>query len=160
MNNEPFTFNSPIVILLIVISPFLLVLGIMLRIKFWSWILNDDHYEVHTLAPQQVEDLSKRLTDPLFEELPTKEISTALPIPGSQDTIVMLKFVTSFQNILRCTPDGLIRWQAELPLASDDVYTHIAWKENRLMAYSRSCIAVTLDVDTGRIISPKDTGSL
>lgn len=158
--NESFTFNSPIVILLIIISPFLLVIGLIWRIKFWTWILNDDHYEVHTLAPQQVEDLSKRLSDPLFEELPTKEISTALLIPGSQDIIVMLKFITTFRNILRCTPDGLIRWQAELPVASNDVYTHIMWKENGLMAYSRSCITVTLDVNTGKIISPKESAIL
>lgn len=160
MNNEPFSFDSPVVILLIVISPFLLVLGIIWRIKFWTWLLNDDRYEIPTLADQQVEDFSKRLTDPLFEELPTREISTALPIPGSPDTIVMLKFVTSFRNVLRCTPDGLIRWQAELPAASGDVYTSIAWQASGLTAYSRSCIAVTLDVDTGRIITPKDTRGL
>lgn len=80
----------------------------------------------------------------------------ALPIPDSDDKIVMLAYSTPFRNVLRYTPDWFVVWQAELPTRADDIYTSITWKDKLLSAFSRSCISVVLDIETGRIISPQN----
>jgi hypothetical protein len=88
---------------------------------------------------------------------PNYEIGLLLDIPDSQEKIVMLKYTEPFANILRCQLNGFIVWQAELPAGSDDVYTNIEWKDQKLHAFSRSCSSVLLDENTGRILS---TGSI
>jgi hypothetical protein len=102
-------------------------------------------------------EFSEQLRANSSQTLPTYEISTLLPIGGSEDKIVMLKYITSFNNVIRCKSDGTIVWQAELPTPSNDVITNIEWKDHSLVAYSRSCMAVTLDVETGKILPTKGT---
>lgn len=99
--------------------------------------------------------LSEKLRAQSENKLPTYMISKVLPIPGSRDQIVMLAYTQSFQNVLRCQPDGKPVWLAELPTASDDAYTNISWEDEQLTAFSKSCIAVVLDVKTGKILSPQ-----
>lgn len=84
--------------------------------------------------------------------LPTYDVDILLSIPNSSDKIIMLKYVQSFRNILRCRDDGSVVWQAELPNETDDVYTNVHWKDQLLVAYSRSCTIVVLDLETGKII--------
>lgn len=70
--------------------------------------------------------------------------------------IVMYRYDKAFRNVCRCKPDGTTLWQAELPTTdTNDVYTNIEWKDGLLTAFSRSCISVILDVETGKIISPQ-----
>jgi len=101
-------------------------------------------------------ELSKYIQSNSKIHLPTYEISSVLPIKNSEDKIVMLKYTESFNNVLRCKPDGTISWQAELPTASNDVYTNVEWKDDYLMAFSRSCMTVKLDEKTGRILPTKN----
>lgn len=104
--------------------------------------------------PQHYE-LSEKVRLNSSIQLPTYEISTVLSIPSSTDHIILMKFIESFRNVFRCTSDGSLVWQAELPTASNDVYTNIEWKENQLTAFSRSCVFVVLDVESGQILLPK-----
>ncbi len=97
------------------------------------------------------EGLGHKIYAQLDKKLPTPDISIILAIPNSEDLIVMMKYVTTFRNVLRCKPDGSIQWQAELPTDTSDVYTNIEWKGDKLVAYSRSCITVSLDINTGKI---------
>ena len=97
------------------------------------------------------EELGQKIYAQLGKNLPTLDVSITLPIPKSEDLIVMMKYVTTFRNVFRCKPDGSIQWQAELPTEKGDVYTNIEWKGDKLIAYSRSCIKVSLDINTGKI---------
>jgi hypothetical protein len=47
-------------------------------------------------------------------------------------------------------------WQAELPSQSDDAYKNIVWEENQLTVFSKSCIAITINAETGKIVSPEN----
>jgi hypothetical protein len=143
-----------IIAFLVITSPFLFVMGMKYRMEIWNSLLNGDNYGVNSLSSNNIEEFSRKLNDPLFEELPSKKISIALSIPDSADIIVLMNFVTVFRNVFRCTPDGNIKWQSELP-NNHDVYTNIVWEEGQLVAFGRSCIAVTIDVETGKILSPK-----
>lgn len=96
-------------------------------------------------------ELGYKIYAQLDKKFPTPDISITLAIPNSEDLIVMMKYVTTFRNVLRCKPDGSIQWQAELPTDTGDVYTNIEWKGDKLIAYSRSCITVSLDINTGKI---------
>ena len=87
--------------------------------------------------------------------LPNYEIGALLQIADSNEKIVMLKYNEAFSNVLRCRLDGSIVWQAELPTTSNDVYTSIEWKDGKLHAFSRSCVSVLLDENTGKIVSGK-----
>lgn len=128
------------------------------KIQRWGIFLSDEVYwsSVLDLEPKQTEQFSQKMRSQLSEELPTYEISMAAPVSNSEDIIVMMKYVSSFRNVFRCKPDGSVLWQAELPTNTGDVYTNIEWKGGKLTAYSRSCISVVLDVETGKILSPKD----
>jgi hypothetical protein len=86
-------------------------------------------------------------------KFPNYQIVTLLPILHSGDIIAMLNYDGSFKNIIRCGSDGSVVWEAELPTA-DDVYTNVEWKDDVLMAFSRSCISVILDVKSGKILLP------
>lgn len=100
-------------------------------------------------------EFSEKIRSHIDHDIPNHNISTILSIPDSDDSIVMIQYTGSFQNVLRCNPDGSILWRAELPTDSDDVYTNIEWKNQQLTAFSRSLISVVLDVETGKILSPK-----
>lgn len=104
--------------------------------------------------PEKAE-FSEKLRAQSNGKLPNYEIVTLLPILNNDEIIAMLNYAESFNNILRCKSDGSLVWQAELPTKSNDVYTNIEWKDNTLVAFSRSCISVVLDVESGKILSPK-----
>jgi hypothetical protein len=97
----------------------------------------------------------KKLHSHSENSFPNHEISILLGISDSEEKIVMLKYTEPFPNVLRCRPDGSIVWLAELPAGSSDVYTNIEWKDQKLHAFSRSCLSVLLDENTGRILSAK-----
>lgn len=113
---------------------------------------NEIHEQPRPLP--QYHELSEKIRASFSGELPTYEITTVLPIPNKNDKIILMKFIEAFRNVFRCTSDGSIIWQAELPTNSDDVYTNIEWRENQLTAFSRSCVFVVLDVESGKILSP------
>jgi hypothetical protein len=98
-------------------------------------------------------ELQNNLRSHSNNAFPSYEIGLLLDIPDSQEKIVMLKYSEPFANVLRCQLNGFIVWQAELPAGSDDVYTNIEWKDQKLHAFSRSCSSVLLDENTGRILS-------
>jgi hypothetical protein len=85
-------------------------------------------------------------------KLPSYKVIKVLPIPGTKDQIVLLDYTQSFQNLLRCDVDGETIWYATLPTLGDDAYTNVEWRNGELSAFSKSCMAVTLDVNTGQIL--------
>ena len=50
-------------------------------------------------------------------------------------------------------------WQAQLPSQSDDAYINIVWEENQLTVFCKSCIAITINAETGKIVSPENASS-
>jgi hypothetical protein len=132
------------------------------KIHRWGIFLSDEVYwsSILDLEPKQTKDLSEKIRSNLDADLPTSEISIALSIPNSEDIIVMMKYITSFRNVFRCKPDGSILWQAELPTETGDVYTNIEWQGGKLTAYSRSCISVNLDPNTGKILPSQKVTNL
>ena len=98
-------------------------------------------------------ELSEKLRSHLGMEVPTHDIKSLLPIPNSDDKIVLLRYKLAFQNVLRCRSDGSLVWQAELPEAIGDFYTHIDWSKQGLRANSWSSFSVILDVESGKILS-------
>lgn len=137
------------------------------KLRYWGMFANAELYwskptELDEPEPEQVElphsqdfDLSDKLRLQSTTTLPTYEISTILPVSNSTDKIVMMNYTASFKNVFRCKEDGTVLWQAELPTQSDDAYTNIAWEGNQLTAFSKSCIAVTINAETGKIVSPE-----
>ena len=105
-----------------------------------------------SLPPKYLE-LSEKLRSNSGIGFSTFEIKTLLSIPNSEDSIVMLNHQQAFQNVLRCSSNGSIVWVAELPEKSGDVYTNLEWHKQKLRAFSWSCFSVTLDVETGKILS-------
>jgi hypothetical protein len=82
-------------------------------------------------------------------------LSKLLETSNSEEKIAMLKYEEAFPNVLRFRLDGSIVWQAELPTQSNDVYTNLEWMDGKLHAFSRSCMSVLLDENTGKIVSGK-----
>lgn len=118
---------------------------------FWA-----DPFELGLLKPVQKGEpsFSENLRLHLEDGLPSYEIAKVIPAPKRDEQIVMLKYTGSFKNILRCRLDGSILWQADLP-GEDDVYTNVEWQDGKLNAFSRSCMSVFLDAETGKIISSR-----
>lgn len=106
--------------------------------------------------PQCLE-MSRKLQSQPGPMLPYCDVEKILPIPENVDLIVLLSHKIPFRNILRCHPDGEIVWQAELATNSNDVYTHVDWNGKSLTANSWSCFYVTLDINTGKILSSEFT---
>lgn len=100
-----------------------------------------------------INQLQQNLRAQSGNSIPNYEVGVLLDVPDSQEKIVMLKYTEPFANVLRCRLDGSIVWRAELPSGSDDVYTNIEWKDQKLHAFSRSCSSVLLDGNTGKILS-------
>jgi archaellum component FlaF (FlaF/FlaG flagellin family) len=115
-------------------------------------IEEDLPHSVRELPRSEYSEFSEKIRSHLSFPLPTYEISAVLPVPNSYDQIVMMKYTASFRNVFRCQADGKMVWQADLPTDSGDVYTNIEWKDKRLTAFSRSLMAVHLDVETGKIL--------
>ncbi len=128
---------------------------VLLSLSTLDKVRKNKKADVQPITTHPYSELSKNLQSNSKINLPTYEISSVLPIKNSEDKIAMLKYMESFNNVLRCKPDGTIIWQAELPTASNDVYTHIEWRDDYLMAFSRSCMTVKLDEKTGRILPAK-----
>lgn len=133
----------------VVMPPALIVLFSLVTL---DKVRKDRKATVEQIPVHPYSQLSKNLQSNAKLNLPTYEISSVLSIRNSQDKIVMLKFAKPFNNVIRCTPDGTVIWQAELPTASNDVYTNIEWKDNHLLAFSRSCLTVKIDEKTGGIL--------
>jgi len=110
--------------------------------------VNEAHISPTPISPDQLVVKIQRNSRNNF---PSYEVVTILNIPESDDKIVLFDFTHPFANVLRCNSTGSILWQAELP-TENDVYSNIEWKNQSLCAFSRSCIYVALDVDTGKII--------
>jgi hypothetical protein len=117
-------------------------------------------------SPEEKAQLSRELSEKIrFRStlyFPTFMIDTLLPVPHSKDVVVMLAPIQSFRNLLRCKSDGSIIWIAELPEIYNystigDVYTHVAWDDQKLKAFSWSCYSVVLDPKTGKIITTQFT---
>lgn len=125
--------------------------------NFWESLLGrEGQWAGHLdLEPKQIEELANNMRPFLEKQLPTSEVAVVLSVQNSEDLIVMMKYVTNFENVFRCQRDGFIRWTAEFPTQKDDVYTSIEWKDGQLTAYSRSCISVILNAETGKIISDR-----
>jgi hypothetical protein len=135
------------------------VLGIFVSDEiFWSDPVLD--LEVDQIGGQGAEsfgtlyyrDLSEKIHSQLGNELPTYSIVKVLSIADSSDKIVLFDYSKSFSNVIRCKPDGSVAWRAELPTASNDAYTNIEWKDSLLVGFSKSCVSVTFDLETGKII--------
>lgn len=136
------------------------------KIRYWSNVEDGEIFwsEPTNLKPPKAkprqtnpshakyENYSEKIRSKFKKELPTYEISIVLPVPDSQDKIVMMNYIDAFRNVFRCTSDGAVVWQAELPTSSNDVYTNISWQENQLIAFSRSCFRVAIDSETGKIL--------
>jgi hypothetical protein len=87
------------------------------------------------------------------DQLPVIQIKTLLSIPKSLDKIILLDDTKSFPNVLRCHSNGWIVWRGELPYSTDDVYTHVEWRNDELTTYSVSGFFATLDLETGKVLS-------
>lgn len=129
--------------------------GITRWILYRNELRNLQKIDLLSATESIYQDLSGNLRTQTQGSMPNYEISTLLPIPQSKEKIIMLQYDEAFPNILRCRLDGSIIWQAELPTKSNDVYTNIEWKDGKLHAFSRSCVSVILDENTGKIVSGK-----
>ena len=83
-------------------------------------------------------------------------VDEVLPVPDSDDCLVLLLYdrgpATAFRNLLRCRPDGVVVWRAELPDRGADAYVGVRWMGEHLVAGSWSGFEVRLDPGTGRIL--------
>jgi outer membrane protein assembly factor BamB len=83
--------------------------------------------------------------------------SKVLPLPGSQDSIVLLDPGANpgeqFRNVIRLATDNQVIWVAELADRYDscDRYMNIEWVDGKLTASTWSGHSVELDTHTGRI---------
>lgn len=118
----------------------------------WGYALN-----IKSTIPseEKIDNFGESIRSQNKLDLPSYDVISILEIVNSDEKIVMLKYSQSFQNVLRCKKDGSVIWQAELPNQSDDVYTNIEWRDEKLIAFSRSCVSVMLDENTGKILSGK-----
>ncbi|MBN8582436.1 MAG: hypothetical protein J0L96_17350 [Anaerolineae bacterium] len=85
------------------------------------------------------------------DTLPDYRINKYFDIPNHTDKIIILNYSKQFPNIVRCSSDGDIIWQSELPI-KNDVYTNLEWEGQNLFAFSQSSQTVMLDLDTGKIV--------
>jgi len=146
--------------LLVIVFGIALALGFMVLVAYLlqRWLVDHRHTKQKPLlAPAEPNplclEMSRKLQSQPEQMLPNYDVEKILPIPENTDLIVLLSHKISFRNILRCHPNGKIVWLAELPTDSNDVYTHIDWNGNSLTANSWSCFYVTLDINTGKILS-------
>ena len=96
-------------------------------------------------------DIKNKLRITTNNSLPNYNINGYFDIPNSDDKIIFLSYSEQFPNIIRCSSDGNIVWQSELP-NKNDVYTNLKWENNNLVAFSQSCQSVILDLSTGKIV--------
>lgn len=127
--------------------------GITRRVLFRNELVNLKKIDMPSSISTFYKNLSNGIRIHSKNSFPSYAISLLLPIPDSQEKIVMLSYSESFPNVLRCRLDGSIIWQAELPTESNDVYTNIEWVDGKLHAFSRSCSSILLNENTGKIIS-------
>ena len=82
----------------------------------------------------------------------------ALPVPGSDDRIVLFAYPEGgrgdSRNLARVTSADEVFWRADVPdPGSNDTYVEVRWRDGRLTANSWSCYFVELDPYTGVLLS-------
>ena len=127
--------------------------GISRWILYRNELRNLQKIDLLSVTAETYQQLSDNLRTYSKGSLPTYEIAKLIKTSNSEEKIAMLKYEVAFPNILRFRLDGSIVWQAELPTLSNDVYTNLEWRGGKLHAFSRSCMSVLLDENTGEIIS-------
>jgi len=122
-----------------------------------SWLVYKKDLKKHNKidTSKYIQEYLTNLQDQLRiktnSKLPDYRINKYFDIPNHSDKIIILQYSEQFPNIIRCSTDGDIIWQSELP-NENDVYTNLEWKNNSVVAFSQSCQTVVLDLDTGRIV--------
>lgn len=81
---------------------------------------------------------------------------SSLPIPGSDDRIVLMFWATSdearFQNVVRVDRDGTVKWSAELPgNAERDCFVSLRRRDDVYVARTYSGHEICLDAN-GRTV--------
>lgn len=80
----------------------------------------------------------------------------AKAIPGSSDIIVLGEWHNSpkpYQNVVRCTATGEVKWLVGPLTAVGDCYTSIDVTGDRLFAFTWDCHNNEIDLATGRVLS-------
>jgi hypothetical protein len=97
---------------------------------------------------------SEKLRLHLGKEMPTYDIKKILPVPESQDRVILLDYsLGPFPNLLRCHTDGSLVWQAEQPEKPGDFFVDMEWVNNELRASSWSGFSVVLSPEDGGMLS-------
>lgn len=114
----------------------------------WIYSLNEKNLQIKDGYSQEL----------IWEGKPDGYAALAIiPIPESEDCLVLLDFNNNalrLKNIVRCKPDGSIAWRCQLPNSSGiDAYTSFIWTTQGVESYSWSGFVVSLNVDSGIIIS-------
>jgi len=90
-------------------------------------------------------------------------VESVLPIPSSDDCLVLLNWreaqKKSTRNLLRFSPDGIIKWKVNTPTKTlkgldriNDVYTSIKVENKAIEANSFWSFLDYIDIDTGEIL--------
>lgn len=90
-----------------------------------------------------------------------RPVLQAIALTGTDDVIVRVDppeiddSLKPYSNLFRVDSAGRVVWSADLPLPEDwtDFYVEVEIAEGELKAGSWSCYAMTLDSETGRILS-------
>jgi len=91
------------------------------------------------------------------------EVELAIPVPTSDDCIVLLNWKRaksqSVKNLLRCGPDGKIKWEVSSPKKelpdvdrSNDVYDLININKSMIEANSLLSFLDYIDLESGNIL--------
>jgi hypothetical protein len=82
-------------------------------------------------------------------------VETSIPLPGSEDYIVLLDYMSgpkNFRNVVRIGTSGEVVWRAELPDRSGpESYVRLDLSSDGLIGHSWSGHRVVIEVGTGRI---------
>lgn len=88
-----------------------------------------------------------------------RRIIKSITLPGEADTIVLWEATPNHlnarndHNLVRMNARGGIVWAAQLPQVGSDSFVSVQMDNGKLLANSWSCFQVTLDIDTGRILT-------
>jgi hypothetical protein len=75
-------------------------------------------------------------------------------LPCGDDQIVLLDYDQASQsklraNLRRVNPAGALVWAASAP-GSSDIFTDVAWRDGRLVAWTWESFMITVDQETGK----------
>ncbi len=89
-----------------------------------------------------------------------RHVIKSIALPGTSDAIVLWKAVHNRHNarndynLVRLDSRGEIIWTAQLPeLTNPDDFVDVSFHGNVLAANTWSCFLVTLDVNTGKLLT-------